>query len=440
MSEQVLLLDGSNQGGLDLAEARRWVQAALEARGAEVRTVVLREEALAPCRGCFGCWLETPGLCRSRDRSGPLLEAMLASSAVVVLTPVTAGGYGSALKLFVDHWIQTTLPFFVQKEGETHHPQRYRAFPRLVAIGVAARPDPEEERLFQAVVARNGVNFGAPSCSAGIVPCTDPAPAIARILDTHLPHGLLPMPWPDPAPGPWRAGDPGRALLLVGSPKAGSRAGSGSTSGVLGGELLEGLARRGWVTGALNLAADLRGQAGRERLAMQVDAADLVLLAFPLYIDALPFLCTLALEVLAERNLAGKGLAVVVNNGFPEALQNNLALSICARFARERGMAWAGGLALGGGEALSGGLPLAGKARRGRPPAGHVVKALDAAAAALASGRPVPAGAQVLLAKSPIPGLPFGLWRRMFRLIGEHGWRRAAKKHGVDLRARPLAV
>lgn len=439
MSEQVLVLDGSISGGLDLATARACLLAALEARGAQVRTVALQEEALTPCKGCFGCWLVTPGLCRSKDRSGPLLEAMLGCGAVVLLTQVTAGGYGSALKLFVDHWIQTTLPFFLPRAGETHHPQRYPAFPRVVAIGVSATPDPEEERLFQAVVARNAVNFEAPSHSAGIVPQADPAAGVARILDTVLPQGLVQVPWPDPAPGPWRAPGPGHALLLVGSPKAGSKVGSGSTSGVLGGELLEGLRRRGWSTDALNLAGDLRAQAGREQLGIKAEAADLVVLAFPLYIDALPFLCTLALEALTERNLRGKALAVLVNNGFPEASQNNLALSICARFAQTRGMVWTGGLALGGGEAISGGVPLAGKARRGRPPAGHVVKALDAAAAALASGQPIPPGTQHLLSKSPIPGVPFGLWRWVFRLIGEQQWRQAAKRNGADLRARPLA-
>ena len=440
MAEQVLVLDGSISGGTDLTGARACLQAALEARGACVRTVVLQEVALAPCKGCFGCWLETPGLCRSQDGSGPLLAVMLACDTVVLLTPVTAGGYGSALKRFVDHWIQTTLPFFVQRQGETHHPQRYRSFPRIVAIGVVERPDPVEERLFQAIVARNAVNFAAPSSSAGLVPLAAPAPGIDRLLDGALPPGLVPVPWPDPAPGPWRDRAPGRALLLVGSPKAGSKAGSGSTSGVLGGELLEGLRRRGWDTNAQNLAGDLHTQAGRERLGLAVDAADLVVLAFPLYIDALPFQCTLALEAMAERNLAGKALAVLVNNGFPEALQNNLALSICARFAAKTGMAWAGGLALGGGEAISGGMPLTGKARRGRPPAGHVVKALEAAAGALASGSPVPPGTQALLARCPFPGVPFGLWRRVFRLIGEHQWRRTAKRNGVELRARPLAV
>ena len=169
MREQVLLLDGSNPGGADLGAVRTVLQAELERRGAEVRAVSLKDEALAPCRGCFGCWVATPGLCRSRDRSGPLLEAMLASTVVVLLTPATFGGYSSSAKRFVDHWIQTTLPYLRTFRGETHHPLRYRAFPRLVAVGVSDRPDPAEERLLQAIVARNGANFSAPSCSAGVV-------------------------------------------------------------------------------------------------------------------------------------------------------------------------------------------------------------------------------------------------------------------------------
>ncbi len=434
MREQVLLLDGSNPGGADLGAVRTVLQAELERRGAEVRAVSLKDEALAPCRGCFGCWVATPGLCRSRDRSGPLLEAMLASTVVVLLTPATFGGYSSSAKRFVDHWIQTTLPYFRTFRGETHHPLRYRAFPRLVAVGVSDRPDPAEERLLQAIVARNGANFSAPSCSAGVVSPADPLPGLLRILDHNLPMPC--PPFQTPAPVPWRDGAPGQALLLVGSPKTGS----GSTSAVLGDHVLGGLAARGWVAERLKLAPDLVTRAGQERLFQAAEKADLIILAFPLYIDSLPFLATLALEHLAGRPLAGKGLAALVNNGFPEARQNELAVAICARFAAASGMAWAGSLALGAGEALSSGLPLHPRHGLARPPVTHVVKALDLAVEALAAGRPVPAEASALVDRSPIPGLPFGLWVRLFRFMGERGSRSQARANGVaDLRARPLA-
>jgi hypothetical protein len=113
-----------------------------------------------------------------------------------------------------------------------------------------------------------------------------------------------------------------------------------------------------------------------------VDAADLVVLAFPLYIDALPCLVTLALEAIAEHRQLRPStnrsrLAVLVNNGFPEARQNVTALAICEAFAARSGLVWAGGLAMGAGEALCSGVPLTERAPGPRPPIGHVMRALS---------------------------------------------------------------
>jgi len=88
----------------------------------------------------------------------------------------------------------------------------------------------------------------------------------------------------------------GKALLIVGSPKTKSP----STSGVLGRYLLERLKERGWETESLTLRAGLRLEAGQRELLSSTDRADLLLLAFPLYVDSLPFLVTKALEVIAS--------------------------------------------------------------------------------------------------------------------------------------------
>src|SRR4030067_2399278 len=102
-----------------------------------------------------------------------------------------------------------------------------------------------------------------------------------------------------------KLGRPGRALLIVGSPKTKSP----STSGVLGGYLLERLRERGWETESLTLKAGLQQEKGKQDLVSSVDHADLLLLAFPLYIDALPFLVTKALEVIAlHRQVTHEGL------------------------------------------------------------------------------------------------------------------------------------
>jgi hypothetical protein len=90
-----------------------------------------------------------------------------------------------------------------------------------------------------------------------------------------------------------------------------------------------------------------------------VDAADIVILAFPLYVDGLPYLVTQAFEQIAahranETDVWLPLFLAIANCGFPEAAHNATALAICRQFADKAGFAWAGGLALGEGGAISG--------------------------------------------------------------------------------------
>ena len=164
-----------------------------------------------------------------------------------------------------------------------------------------------------------------------------------------------------------------RALLIVGSPKTKSP----STSGVLGEELLGRLAVAGWQTESLTLKPSTFREAGQTEFLAAVDRADLILLAFPLYIDVLAYLPTKALEVIAEhRRTAGdgarpQGLFGLANNGFPEAHQNNLALAILRRFAARSGMTWLGGMALGAGEGILRRTSARGEGRQRHPALPH---------------------------------------------------------------------
>jgi hypothetical protein len=221
-----------------------------------------------------------------------------------------------------------------------------------------------------------------------------------------------------------------RALLIVGSPKTSSP----SASSVLGGYLLERLSGHGWETESLTLRASLNREEGEAALLSSLNRAGLILLVFPLYVDSLPFLVTKALAVIAghRRNLSEprpQRLVGIVNSGFPETHQNAVALAICREFAAQSGIAWAGGLALGAGGAI-GRQPLTAAERSG-PPVKHVIRALDLTAAALAEGRPVPAEAAKMMTKSPIPLVPFALWRWMYLRSGSKGFERAAANNGI---------
>ena len=213
-----------------------------------------------------------------------------------------------------------------------------------------------------------------------------------------------------------------RALLLVGSAKK-----PRSTSESLGSYLMARMAENGYETESVSVHRSHRTPQSLEFLLDAVDGCDLLVLAFPLYIDTLPALLIRTLELVAAHQTRAdthrrQRLVAIVNNGFPEAAQNEIALRICRRFATEAGFDWAGGLALGGGEAING-RPLteAGKMAR------NIVSALDLTAAALAAGEPIPDRAIRLMAR-PI------IWSRIYTWLGTRGWRRRAAKHGVESR------
>jgi NAD(P)H-dependent FMN reductase len=217
-------------------------------------------------------------------------------------------------------------------------------------------------------------------------------------------------------------------LLLVGSPRK-----SRSTSLSLGSYLLARLEGLGWQAHTLRIVAALREDGAPASLLAAVDGADLLVLATPLYIDSLPSETIRALECVAQRRPSGQSpkpqaCVAMLNSGFPESSQCELALAICRRFAAQVGMRWAGGPALGAGPSIDGQpLERLGGAVR------HVVAALDLTAAALDQGQDVPPEAQRLLAR---PALPYWLYRQ----VGDLLWYRLAckRKTLTRLRARPF--
>jgi hypothetical protein len=163
-----------------------------------------------------------------------------------------------------------------------------------------------------------------------------------------------------------------------------------------------------------------------------VDAADLITLAFPLYVDSLPAPVIEALERIAAhrqgRDPSHRQLfAAIANCGFPEARHCATALAICETFARQAGFEWAGALALGGGGMVNGFLLAEGGGKTLL-----MRNSLDLAAEGLAQGQPFPKAAQDILGKPIIPS-----WA--YRLMGGLGWILGAKGHGAMglLRQRP---
>lgn len=210
-----------------------------------------------------------------------------------------------------------------------------------------------------------------------------------------------------------------RLLLLVGSAKL-----NRSTSEVLGTYVLDKLGKSGFESETMFAHKILKSDTAKDELLASVSKADLIVLAFPLFADCLPYPVISMLEHIAKNRQAiddqkKRSLLCIVNCGFPEARQNDTAVAICRQFAGETGFDWAGALALGAGEGIAG-RDLSDVKRMAR----NVIKSLDLAVEALADNEPISQKAIYLMAKPLMP-------RWLYLIGGNLRWKREAKKHGV---------
>jgi multimeric flavodoxin WrbA len=438
---KAILLDGSQANDNAGQRICTSLTAELQNQGWEVEHINLSEKKIGNCAGDFFCWIRTPGICNVADDNRAIAEALVASDLIVYLTPVMFGGYCSTLKRMVDHQIQLVSPYFIKVAGETHHQKRYTNNPNLLVIGWMESPDPQSEAVFRHLVQRNALNWHANTYVSGVVLASESDQEIQATVQKWLNDlqscqssqriELLKNVNPTTTLGTVvsnGAVEVQRALLLVGSPKTRK-----STSNSLGGYLFEHLSAQSIQTETIYLHTVLRSPAKMKALLDAVDAADLLLLAFPLYVDTLPAPVIEALERIAEhrheREQTRQQLfGVIANCGFPESHQCDTALSICKIFAYQANFEWAGALALGGGEGIVGGIPLAELDGRAIP----IRKSLELAAEALALGRVIPVEAQDILAKPVVPN-----W--VYRLMSSLGWKQRAKRYGAQksLRRKP---
>ena len=142
-----------------------------------------------------------------------------------------------------------------------------------------------------------------------------------------------------------------------------------------------------------------------------------IVIAFPLYVDGIPsHLLRLLLSV--EKSLAGDApgskLYVIVNNGFYEARQNQLALDMMRIFCDKAGLEWGQGIGIGGG-----GMILA------IPPDSRLMKNAYLALGVLAQNILSGQSAGDILSDPNIP-------RFLYIAISNMGWKNMAKKNEVS--------
>ena len=106
--------------------------------GADVELVYLHRLDIRPCRGCFACWLKTPGVCVQDDGMTDLLPRIARSDVVVYATPLYVDGMTAPMKMLLDRSIPLLQPFITVHDDHCRHDRRegYRDG-RVVLVSVS---------------------------------------------------------------------------------------------------------------------------------------------------------------------------------------------------------------------------------------------------------------------------------------------------------------
>lgn len=420
------------------------VTAELKERGWGADILTPRDMNIAPCTGCFGCWTKRPGMCVQEDDTHHMCSKIMGSDLLLIVSPLTFGGYSSEAKKAMDRTIGLISPFFMVVKDEVHHRPRYDQVPALAALGVNHGNCDKCPDIFRTLLYRNAINFHSPSLATAVIGDEEARDDLLRkgvssLLDQvgsstlpGLPDRRVTREEFDVKPGAEplldvTSREDKQALILIGSPKV------RSTSSSIGDELAARLQEKGWETGMLRILPAVNSGKKWQELIDTMDKADLIILICPLYVDSLPAPVTKAFELIAGRRrgepgTGEQGFMTIMNNGFPEAFHSYTALAIARQFAREAGYTWMGGLALGMGGVIDG-KPLAKQGRMVR----YVMRALDLTATSIDRGEQVPLEAVELMSRPFMP-------RWLYTTVGNWGWKKQAKRNGVrgELSARPF--
>jgi hypothetical protein len=138
------------------------VVSVLQERAFKVEHARIGKGDLAPCMGCFGCWIKKPGECVIPDGIRAINAAAMQSDTVIYLSPVLFGQCSANIKDAIDRWLPNMLPFFmIRNDGSMIHPRRYESYPQQIFIGYGDEVDPEDAGLFQDIIKKHRRNVEA---------------------------------------------------------------------------------------------------------------------------------------------------------------------------------------------------------------------------------------------------------------------------------------
>ncbi len=120
---KVLVLNGSPKKKSDTFRMTERFLKGMNAAGEhEVTVVNVIEKAIAPCKGCFGCWQQGEGHCLIGDDQNGILDLYRAADLIIWSFPLYCYGMPSHLKAVLDRTIPLMKMDMVQlSDGRVQH-------------------------------------------------------------------------------------------------------------------------------------------------------------------------------------------------------------------------------------------------------------------------------------------------------------------------------
>ena len=119
--------------------------------------LIAYDESIHSCRGCFNCWLKTPGECGITDGYRNMGRRLSMGDELVIVSRCLFGGYSPFVKNVLDRSISYVQPFFDTSAGDMRHKRRYSNKLKLKVIfyGDADEISKETAKKLVAANARN---------------------------------------------------------------------------------------------------------------------------------------------------------------------------------------------------------------------------------------------------------------------------------------------
>ena len=123
--------------------------------------VIYQKSEIKPCRGCFGCWVRTPGKCGQTDGYEMMGELFAQTEELVIVSRCVYGSFSPFVKMVLDRSLSYLLPDFQIIDGEMHHLRRYENQFRLRVLFYGEDITEWEKETAKNLVYANAKNLNA---------------------------------------------------------------------------------------------------------------------------------------------------------------------------------------------------------------------------------------------------------------------------------------